>query len=145
MPELIATSTDFNERLETLDNVVTSGSLVRWVDTPSNLDPVPIKRSTLIHIADPGDNPDFSRTRYANFIIPTLQQPFEVWDTPYQDGTIRRRYLALFENRERTKGGFGMVRIYKDGSLLWTWYPMRAKQLNRQREGSLRYRGYGDG
>jgi hypothetical protein len=143
-PDLIETSASFEERLAALVTTVTAGSLVRWVDTPGDLDPVPINRRTLVHIADPAEQPDVARTRYANFIIPTLQNPFEVWDTPYQDGTIRRRFLALFEHGDGAKGGMGMVRINKDGTLLWTWYPTRTRSLNREREGFLRFRGYGD-
>lgn len=145
MPAIIETSTQFDERLDALVASVTAGSMVRWVNTPGRLDPVPINRRTLVHIADPTDKPDISRTRYANFIIPTLQQPFEVWDTPYQDGTIRRRYLALFAADKTTSGGIGVVRINKDGTLLWTWYPARTRGLNRKRQGTLRYVGYGGG
>ncbi len=77
---------------------------------------------------------DAARERFGNFILPTLEQPFEVWMVEYKDG-FRRRYIGLFE----TIGMLAIVRVNRDGSLLWN--VMRAKEnyLNGQRCGILLY------
>jgi hypothetical protein len=39
-----------------------------------------------------------ARERYANFILPTLMAPDEVWETAYDDNTTRRRFIKLFSD-----------------------------------------------
>jgi len=141
-PPLVETSGDFAARLALLEAAVTRGERVRWVQGPGNLEPVPITRRSLTHIADPGDAPDLQRTRFANFIVPTLESPFEVWDVAYRDGSTRRHFLALFDSEDRARGGTGVVRINRDGSLLWTWFPNRIGKIDGRRRGVLRWTGY---
>jgi SPP1 gp7 family putative phage head morphogenesis protein len=142
-PQLIETSDSFEARASALADAILRGSAVRWVDSPGGLDPVPITRGSLNHIAGDGRKPDIQRTRFANFIVPTLEAPIEIWDVPFQDGTVRRRYIALFSFAETDRGGIGIVRINRDGSLLWTWFNRRLNQIDALREGTLRFNRLG--
>ena len=72
------------------------------------------------------------RERYSNFILPTLEAPFEVWLSEYPDG-FRHRYIGLFEDL----GMLVIVRINKDGSLLWNMMKARDAYMNQQRAGVL--------
>lgn len=54
--------------------------------------------------------------RWANFVAPTLENPFEVWLTPFADGTYRKRYLGLFDGLVNV---LFVVRENRDGTLAW--------------------------
>lgn len=138
MPSLLQTPADMDARIEAIASAVGLTGPVRWVDTPGDLDRVPITMESLRHIAEgPGD-----RARFSNLILPTLTNPAEVWDVPYQDGTVRRRFMALFGSTDRSRAGLGVVRINRDGSLFWTWVQKNLRDMNSQREGVIRWLGY---
>lgn len=71
-----------------------------------------------------------NREQFGNYILPTLQNPLEVWLTEEERYTkagkkqrvFRRRFIALFKG-ERAKQGLAVVVERKDGSLLWTFVP----------------------
>jgi SPP1 gp7 family putative phage head morphogenesis protein len=76
-----------------------------------------------------------ARERYANFILPTLTAPREIWLTKYADGW-RRQYIGLF------KGDHDMVavvRVNRDGSILWNIMEAKDKKANKHREGIFIY------
>ena len=83
------------------------------------------------------------RERFANYVLPTLQQPGEVWGhwTQGEDGSvvIRQRYLARFDDANTLLVVQEMPKI---GALAWTFFPIReSRRLNRYRVGDLLYRG----
>lgn len=113
-------------------------SPVRWIEGPGVLDPVAINRQSLRHIVEK----DPARARFANFIVPTLQRPFEVWDTEFEGGIVRRHYLALFADGGGRRPSLGAVRINRDGSLLYTFFPQKMRDVDKRRMGVLRWKGY---
>jgi len=113
------------------DTVLGAGQLMRTVTTP--IEQLAIRAELLPHIVEKLEN---ARERYANFIIPALEDPFEVWLTPYDDGTYRKRYIALFEGRNDL---LIVVRENRDGALLWELYNVlnaNSKRLNSLRQGT---------
>lgn len=54
-----------------------------------------LKRELLAHMAEKEAD---ARERYANFILPTLQNPYEIYLTEYEDG-FRERYIGLFTGK----------------------------------------------
>lgn len=77
------------------------------------------------------------RERFANFVIPALENPFEVWLVPYADGVYRRRFLAVFDGQVPS---MMVVRENRDGSLAWSVYELSERtvdDLNEARKGSL--------
>lgn len=113
-----------------IDVLLPGGQAMRQIDTP--VETVVIRRELLPHLV--GKEPD-GRERYANYILPTLQRPFETWLTAYNDGTYRKRYFGLFQARNDL---LVVVRENPDGSLFWEVYNMmqrNRRQLNQLRVG----------
>ena len=88
---------------------------------------------------DPGFayNAGQARERYAQFVLPTLMTPDEVWATAYDDGTKRRRFIKLF-----TGGKYDImvvVRQEPNGDVLWNIINRNRKDMNSLRVGALEY------
>lgn len=97
------------------------------VNTP--IGNVPIMDTHLSHIVDKRTD---TREKYANYLIPTLQNPFEIYLTNYEDG-YRKQFIGLFKGKRDT---LVVVRINKDGSLLmWNFMQVRKKGINLHRVG----------
>lgn len=81
------------------------------------------------------------RERYANFIRPTLERPTEIWETNYDDGTNRRRYIKVFEG-----GKYDIVVVVlvdEGGNIFWNMIPRDRKGMNKLRVGQLIHQGEG--
>ncbi len=74
-----------------------------------------------------------ARERYANFILPTLTDPYEIWGVDYTDG-VRNRYIGLFNGK---RDFMTVLRINQDGSLMWNIMQASAKAMNSHRIGDL--------
>ena len=88
---------------------------------------------------DPGFayNAGQARERYAQFVLPTLMTPDEVWATAYDDGTKRRRFIKLF-----TGGKYDIATLVMqnpNGSILWNVIIRERKGMNNLRVGALEY------
>lgn len=112
------------------------GMKSRVVKTPDG-DKAVIHRSWFKHIVDRRDiagNRD-PRERFAEWIIPTLRSPDEIWLVG-----DRKRFIKVFLNQE--KGDQPMLLVLNerpDGFLLWTAYRVGRKRINNQRSGTLLY------
>lgn len=93
-----------------------------------------IRRDKLAHMVEKRLD---ARERFANYILPTLQSPYEVWLVEHMDGKLRENYIGLF--RESKYGLLVIVRVNRDGSLLWNVMQRDAKGMDRLREGWLVY------
>lgn len=76
-----------------------------------------------------------ARERFANYILPTLQNPYEVWLTMYDDGRPRKRYIGLYHTSKYDM--LVVARVNTDGSLFWNLVHATAKRLNKLRVGKL--------
>lgn len=108
---------------------VSAENPLRSIETPVGHEVVDY--AWLYHMVEKSDA---ARERYANFILPTLTQPYEVWMSEYEDG-LRRRYIGLFKEA----GMLAIVRVNLDGSLLWNVMKAKNAYLNSQRDGVLIY------
>lgn len=77
------------------------------------------------------------RERYANYVLPTLTQPYEVWLKEHTDGRLRENYVGIYQ--EGRNALLVVVRINRDGSLLWNMMQRPPKDMDRLREGWLVY------
>jgi len=115
-------------------------SKTKQIEVVSPLETIIINEEYLEHIVE---KRDARRERYANFIIPSLLNPFEIWATLYEDGNLRRRYIAIFEDvakkAKHQPTTMSIIRINKDGSLLWNFIKTDAEKMNANREGILLY------
>ena len=116
----------------------------RRIVTPDSVDDVIAWWKRLPHIADADKG---TRIRYANYILPTLQNPLEVWlaerpEKATPAGRVyRRSFIAVFDRGEAERHGLGIVNEGRDGSLFWTFVPKKKlNQLDGERAGHLLYR-----
>lgn len=103
---------------------------LRMVSTP--LGRRTIWRDKLAHMVEKEAD---ARERYANYVLPTLTQPHEVWLKQHADGKLRENYVGLF--REGGNALLAVVRINRDGSLLWNIIQRTPKKMDSLREGWL--------
>ena len=109
----------------------------RRVTTPDGLDDVVIAASFLPHVVEKRGQ---ARERFANYVVPTLSDPLEVWLTEYPDGSFRRRFVKAFEDVDTTET-LVIARENKDGSLLYNFIRTdREGYADSQRTGFLLYR-----
>lgn len=104
----------------------------RSVQTP--VGSVTILEELLVHVVEKRQD---GRERYAQFVLPTLMQPDEVWATAYDDGTKRRRFIKLF-----TGGKYDIATIVMqnpNGSILWNVIIRERKGMNNWRVGAREY------
>ena len=106
-------------------------NIYRRVRTP--LEPVIIQKDFLIHVIK---KRAAARERYANFIVPTLTDPNEVWLASYNDG-FRRRFIKFFQGK---KNMLVVARENMDGSLFWNAIPADSRYIDNQRTGVLLYK-----
>lgn len=78
-----------------------------------------------------------ARERYANFVLPTLMRPDEVWRTAYDDGTTRRRFIKLFSGSKYDI--IVIVEEMPDGDVLWNILNRERGKMNTMRVGELMY------
>lgn len=91
-----------------------------------------IRYDSLYHLVEKETD---ARERYANFILPTLTDPFEIWGVDYSDG-VRNRYIGLFKG---TRDFMTVLRVNLDGSLMWNVMQATPDKMNGHRIGKLIY------
>ena len=105
------------------------------VQTP--LDNVLIDAVVLKHFVEKQE----ARERYVNFILPTLENPLEVWFTKFDDGKIRPQYIALFD---APKAMLVSVIVNRDGSFrFWNSFAGGSvSKMNKLRKGDWFWKRY---
>lgn len=79
------------------------------------------------------------RERFANFVLPTLRNPTEVWATQYDDATQRHRYIKLFNGSKYDL--LVVVMVEPDGSIFWNMMQRDRKKMNELRVGERIFSG----
>ena len=114
---------------------------VRIVRTPGCLDDVVIRKERLPHLLEKQH-----REEWANYILPSLEDPLEVWLSPVKNNATgkivyRRHFITLFDDAGKNRGTLAIAQENKDSSLLWTFFPRgNMRQMDKQRKGFLLYR-----
>jgi len=91
-----------------------------------------IRRDLLSHMVEKRTD---ARERFAKYVLPTLQNPFEVWLKEHADGKLRENYINIFQDDKY--GMLVVVRINRDGSLMWNMMHREVKKMRSWREGWL--------
>ena len=113
---------------------------VRMVRTPGRLADVAIRKEHLPHLVRKQH-----REEWANYILPSLEDPLEVWLSPVKNSRIgkivyRRRFITLFDEAGKTRATLAATQENKDSSLLWTFFSSKDfKFIDKQRQGFLLY------
>lgn len=108
------------------------GERLRVVTTP--LGRRTIWRDLLPHMVEKERD---ARERFARHVLPTLEQPHEIWLKMHADGKLRENYLAVFRGSRYSL--LVVVRINRDGSLVWNMMQREPKGADKWREGWLVY------
>lgn len=134
-PNLLAGAASREAALETIRTALgidVGGSIV--VQSPVEL--VRLFDDSLPHVVDKDVD---ARERYANFVLPTLRNPTEVWATHYDDATVRNRYIKLFSGSKYDL--LVIVRIEPDGGIFWNMMQRDRKKMNDMRIGKRIFNG----
>ena len=117
--------------------------LYHRVPTPEGLDDVWIAQSTIRHTV--AEKPIGDRERWANFVLPTLRDPGEVWLQGRRDERGRTIYGEVYFSAYPDADMLVLARPDpKLGNIAWTFYPLSSKaQLEKRRAGKLLYRKTG--
>lgn len=91
-----------------------------------------IRRELLAHMVEKRAD---ARERFANYVLPTLERPFEIWLKQHEDGKLRESYIGLFHEAKYSL--LVVVRINRDGSLVWNMMNREPKKMDSLREGML--------
>ena len=131
-----------DEQLQVIETAVgMESSGVRRVQTPNHLDDMVIRRDYLSHLVEKQH-----REQWANYILPTLEDPLEVWLSPVKNNATgkivyRRHFITLFDDAGKNRGALAVAQENKDGPLLWTFFPQnKMGQIDKRRKGFLLYR-----
>ncbi len=113
-------------------------AVIHTVRTPDGLEDVQIDHAFVEHVAA-----DPSRADFANYILPALERPHEVWNTwvRAKNGVLflRPHFLAAFED-----GRTAVIAIQpKEAWIAWTFFTAKEKSVRRHRKGELLYRSGG--
>ena len=130
-PELLPRAEDRESAVAQLEKALDlADRFQRIVETP--MGSRVIRREMLPHmVAKELDG----RERFANYILPTLQNPFEIWLKQHEDGKLRENYIGLFNDAEYAV--LVVVRVNRDGSLFWNFMQRADKKMDKLREGVL--------
>lgn len=92
-----------------------------------------IHENNLRHIVEKRQD---ARERYALYALDTLNNPFEIWRAPYDDGIDRYLFIGAFAAKRQM---LVVVSMFPDGTVLWNFMHSEAKALNKHRHGTLEY------
>ncbi|QXL84130.1 PBECR2 nuclease fold domain-containing protein [Comamonas sp. NLF-1-9] len=132
-PELLAAAESIEDAVSLLRGTLgVPVGAARSVHTP--VGDVTIMDELLRHVVDKRQN---ARERYANFVLPTLMRPDEVWRTAYDNGTTRKRFIKLFSGSKYDI--IVIVEEMPDGDVLWNIINRERGKMNTMRIGELAY------
>jgi len=91
-----------------------------------------IVRDKLAHIVEKRVD---ARERYVKLALDTLEHPYEIWETMYDDEMVRYIFIGTYKQRQQML----VVVAPWDGKVLWNFMHTEAKGLNKHRRGKLLY------
>ncbi len=101
---------------------------IKIITTPIGI--VNINSLFLDHIVEKRND---ARERYSNFILPTLCNPFEIYNTQYTDG-FRHQFIGLFKGNTNL---LVVVKINASNNLMWNIMHTDRRIMNKHRRGDL--------
>lgn len=91
-----------------------------------------IVREKLAHIVEKRVD---ARERYVKLALDTLENPYEIWETMYDDEMVRFMFIGMYKQKQQML----VVVAPWDGKMLWNFMHTEAKSLNKHRRGKLLY------
>lgn len=106
---------------------------VLFVPKVCPLGSINIVRSNLKHIVEKRLD---ARERYVLLALDTLENPYEIWETMYDDDMVRYVFIGTYSQERQML----VVVAPWDGRVLWNFFHTNAKTLNKHRQGNLLYK-----
>ncbi|QLH64494.1 hypothetical protein SYMBAF_16665 (plasmid) [Serratia symbiotica] len=103
------------------------------VPKSSPIGTINIMRSSLAHIVEKRLD---ARERYILLALDTLEHPYEVWESMYDDGMVRYLFIGAYSQKRQML----VVVAPWEGKVLWNFMHTDAKSLNKHRQGTLLYK-----
>ena len=150
-PEMKPEASSLKDALDVLAGAVLGRKKTKIIHTP--VEDMAANRGLLVHTVE---DRVAARERYANFMLPTLEDPDEVWLVLHEEvdrvtGKVaysyRKQYLKVFAGKDARF--VGIAREGLDGTTVWTFFKSTGKgkgkwkYLNKQRRGALLYKRKG--
>lgn len=130
-PGMIEAGKEHDDALDRLSDELLNGEESEEVETP--VGKVTIDKAYLGHLVEKRKE---ARERYAKYVKPTLEAPYEIWELIDGNGTKKQHFIALYNG----KYDFMVVVIYRtDGTILWNMMHGKRKKLNNHRKGICVY------
>ncbi len=133
-PELLEMGDNADEALVILSNAFGVSKITPVRVVPIFFLNLVIKIESLPHIIQKREN---GRERFALFAQITLNKPYEVWQTLYDDGSYRYVYIGLF--RDSKYHIAVVISIFPDGNVLWNYMNGELRSIEKFRKGILQY------
>ena len=130
-PGLIEEAPDFNSAFQILLDTFSLESASSTIELEAkHIGLVDIKGSDLEHIVEKRSE---ARERFVHYALTTIQDPFEIWLSVYEDNTQRFQFIGSYKSKAQM-----LVVIAKyENQTLWNFMHTEAKKLNKHRCGEL--------
>jgi len=84
------------------------------------------------------------RERYIPYIKATLQNPYEIYLTEYEDKDknkkeLRKTYIGLFKDKDTKEDIFIVLRMNGDSTIFWNAFERERSKIDKLRKGELLY------
>jgi len=131
-PRMLDAGVDHNQALSILQDALGFEAHTKLVSITSPIEQVNIRREHLPHTVEKRLD---ARERYAHFIRPTIETPYEIWRRNDDNG-YKHHYIAAFSGKSDLTVS---VRIDESGNLFWNFMQRDRRRMNGLREGELLY------
>jgi hypothetical protein len=130
-PRLVEEAQDFNTAFQILLEAFSLEGISDSIALEAkHIGLVNIKGNDLKHIVEKRSE---ARERFVHYALATIQDPFEIWLSDYEDKTQRFQFIGSFQSKAQM-----LVVIAKyENQTLWNFMHTEAKRLNKHRCGEL--------
>ncbi len=130
--EILRASESVEEALEVITKTLMGSS--ELVELGSPIGSITINKSMLSHIVEKRQD---ARERFVNLVVQTICNPYEVYESQYDDGSSRIMFIGAFEGKRQIL--VVAKKMEDDSKWLWNFMHCDAKSLNKHRHGEMLY------
>mgnify|MGYP000277129904 CR=1 FL=1 len=131
-PQLIDMAISYDEAIEVLmrEFGLSHSEDEKMIETPIGL--IKIEAKHLGHIVEKRRD---ARERYIHYALSTINDPYEVWRSEYDNDTVKLQFIGTFTSKYQML----VVVAQHETHTLWNFMQIDAKRLNKHRLGEVIY------
>lgn len=129
-PPMLDPGQDHEHALSILQDALGFDAHTELITISSPIEQIHIRREHLPHTVEKRLD---ARERYAHFIRPTIENPYEVWRRHDGKGH-KHHYIAAFAGKNDLTVS---VRVDEHGNVFWNFMQRNGRKMNGLREGEL--------